>query len=146
MTAQLLGRPPEPADAAVGLALVRQPREQVRPVARHLGQERRLAAAAQQVADLRDGEQLGVAAARSGARAARDRDDPGGHQVIDQHVDVDEQVLGRQHRRARQSTTVRTATLRCSANYSFVIRRSWRSALACHPVQVATKSITAASA
>ena len=69
----------------------------MRPVARDLGQEPGLAAAAQQVPDQRDGQQLGVAAARSGARAGRDRDDPGSHQVMDQHVDVDEQVLGGQH-------------------------------------------------
>ena len=97
VAAQLLECAPEPADAAVSLALVRQAGEKVRPVARDLGQERGLAAAAQQVADLRDGQQLGVAARRSGARAGRDRDDPVSYQVVDQHVDVDEQILGGQH-------------------------------------------------
>jgi hypothetical protein len=97
VAAQLLERAPQPPDPPVGLALVRQPGEQVRPVARHLGQEARLAAAAQQMPDLRDGQQLGVAAARSRARSRRDRDDPGSYQVINQHVDVDEQVLGGQH-------------------------------------------------
>ncbi len=78
-------------------SLMRQVREQVCPVPRHLGQQTRLAAAAQQVTDLRDGQQLGVTAGRSRSRPRRDRDNPGSHQVIDQHVDVDEQVLGRQH-------------------------------------------------
>ena len=64
VAAQLLERPPQPADAAVGLALVRQPGEQVRPVARDLGQEARLAAPSQQLTDLRDGQQFGVAAFR----------------------------------------------------------------------------------
>jgi hypothetical protein len=53
-----------------------------------------LAAASQQVADLRDGQQLGVAAGRREARPGRNCDDPGSHQVIDQPIDADEQVLG----------------------------------------------------
>ena len=97
VAAQLPGRGPQPADAAVGLALVRQVREQMGPVARDFGQETRLAAAAQQVADLGDGQQLGVTAGRSRARAGRDRDDPCSYQVVDQHVDAGEQVLGGQH-------------------------------------------------
>jgi hypothetical protein len=36
---QVLERAPQPADPPVSLALIRQPREQVRPVPRHLGQE-----------------------------------------------------------------------------------------------------------
>ena len=57
VTAQLLKRFPAASDPPVGFALVRQVREQVAPVAGDLGQERGLAAAAQQVADLRDGQQ-----------------------------------------------------------------------------------------
>ncbi len=64
------------------------------PVAGHLGQEPGLAAAAQQVAYLRDGQQLGVAAGGCGAWAWHDGDGTGGNRVIDQHVDVDEQVFG----------------------------------------------------
>ena len=74
---QLLEGSPQPADPPVGLALVRQPREQVRPVAGDLGQEPGLAAAAQQVPHQRDGQQLGVAAGRRRARPGRDRDGPG---------------------------------------------------------------------
>jgi hypothetical protein len=95
--AELPGRAPQPADAPVGLALVRQDREQVRPVAGHLGQEPRLAAAAQHMAHLRDGQQLGVATGGCGAWPRRDGDGTGGNRVIDQHVDVDEQVFGWQH-------------------------------------------------
>ena len=65
---QLLEGAPQPADPPVGLALVRQPREQVRPVPGHLGQEPGLAAPAQQVPHQRDGQQLGVAAGRRRAR------------------------------------------------------------------------------
>ena len=68
VAAQLPGRAPQPADAAVCLALVRQPREQVRPVPGHLGQEPGLAAPAQQMADYRDGQQLGVTAGRFRSR------------------------------------------------------------------------------
>jgi hypothetical protein len=60
---QLLECAPQPADPPVRLALVRQAREQVRPVAGHLGQESGFAAAAQQMPHHGDGQQLGVAAA-----------------------------------------------------------------------------------
>lgn len=94
---ELLERAPQPADPPVRLALVRQPRKQVRPVAGHLGQESGLAAPAQQVAHHRDGEQLGVGAGRRRTRPVRDGDGPGADQVVNQHVDIDEQVHGWQH-------------------------------------------------
>ena len=94
---ELLEGAPQPADPPVRLALVRQDREQVRPVAGHLGQEPGLAARPEQVAHHGDGEQLGVAAGRFGARPGRDGNGPGSDQVVDQYVDVDEQVLGWQH-------------------------------------------------
>ena len=94
---QLLERAPQPADPPVRLALVRQPREQVSPVPGHLGQEPGLAAPAQQVPHQRDGQQLGVAAGRRRARPGRNRDGPAADRVIDQHVHVDEQILGWQH-------------------------------------------------
>jgi hypothetical protein len=50
---------------------VRQHREQVTPVAGHLGQEPGLAAAAQQVPDQRDRQQFGVAAGGFGAGPGR---------------------------------------------------------------------------
>jgi len=93
----LLESAPQPAGPPVGLALVRQAREQVRPVPGHLGQEGGLAAPSRQVAHHDDGEQLGIAAGRRRAWPRRDRDEPGNDQVMDQHVDIDEQVLGRQH-------------------------------------------------
>jgi hypothetical protein len=71
--AELLEGAPQPAGAAVDFRLVRQVREQVQPVAADLGQEAVLAAAAEQVADQRDGEQLGVGAGRSGTGTARDQ-------------------------------------------------------------------------
>ena len=89
---ELLERNPQPAGPAVGLALGAQSREQVAPVAGHLGQEPGLAAPAQQVPHLGDGQQLGIAAGRR-PRPGRDRDRPGNHQVMDEHVDVDEQVF-----------------------------------------------------
>jgi len=64
--AEVLERAPQPADPPAGLALVRQAREQVRPVPGDLGQEGGLAAAARQVPHHRDGQQLGVAAGRRG--------------------------------------------------------------------------------
>jgi hypothetical protein len=73
---------------------MRQPREQVRPVAGHLGQEPGLAAPAQQVPRQRDGQQFGVGAGRRRARPGRDGDSPGADRVIDQHIHVDEQILG----------------------------------------------------
>jgi hypothetical protein len=51
----LLERPPQPAGPAVGLALVRQSRDQVAPVAGHLGEEPGLAAPTEQVPHYRDG-------------------------------------------------------------------------------------------
>jgi hypothetical protein len=72
---------------------VRQHREQAAPVAGHFGQEAGLAAAAEQVPDHHDGQQLGVAAGRGRSRTRRDRDRPSGYQVVNQHVDVDEQVF-----------------------------------------------------
>ncbi len=86
--AELLEGAPQPADPPVGLGLVRQPREQVRPVPGHLGQEPGLAAPAQQMPDYRDGQQLGVTAGRFRSRPGRDGDGPGRDQVVDQHVDV----------------------------------------------------------
>ena len=94
---QLLERAPQPADTAVELALVRQHREQLAPVARDLGQEPRLAAAAEQMPHQRDGQQLTIAAARHRPRPGRDGDGARGDRVIDHHIDVDEQVLGWQH-------------------------------------------------
>ena len=91
---ELLEGAPQPAGPAVGLALVRQHREQAAPVAGHLGHEPGLAAPAGQVPDHGDGQQLSVSAGRARFRPGRDRDDPGNHQVIDDHADVDEQVLG----------------------------------------------------
>jgi hypothetical protein len=41
-----------------------------------------------------DGEQLAITAAGRQPRPWRDRDCPGSDQIIDQHVDIDEQVLG----------------------------------------------------
>ena len=96
--AELLECAPQPADPPVRLALVRQLREQVRPVPGYLGQEPGLAAPAQQVPHHGDGERPGVAAGRFRPRPGRDGDGPGSDQVVDQHVDVDEQVLGWQHR------------------------------------------------
>lgn len=61
---------PQPADAPVSLGLAWQYRKQVSPVAGHLIQEPRLAAAAQQVTHQRDGQQLGIAAGRCGTGAA----------------------------------------------------------------------------
>ena len=57
---------PQPAGAPVDLRLVRQVREQVRPVAADLGQEAVLAAAAEQAPDHGDREQFGVGAGRGG--------------------------------------------------------------------------------
>jgi hypothetical protein len=37
------------------------------------------------------------ASLQPGSWPLRDRDEPGSDQVMDQHVDVDEQVFGRQH-------------------------------------------------
>jgi hypothetical protein len=71
--AQLLERAPQPAGAAVDLRLVRQVREQAGPVAADFVQEAVLAAAAEQVPDQGDGQQLGVGAGRSRARPARNR-------------------------------------------------------------------------
>jgi hypothetical protein len=96
---QLLERAPQPADPPVRLALVRQFREQVRPVPGHLGQEPGLAAPPQQVPDQRDGQQLRVGARWCRARPGRDGDGLGADRVIDQHVHVDEQILGWQHGR-----------------------------------------------
>jgi hypothetical protein len=45
----------------------------------------------------RDGQQLGVAAARHRARPGGNGDGTGTDRVIDQHVHVDEQILGWQH-------------------------------------------------
>ena len=70
---ELLKRSPQPADPAVGLALVRQHREQVAPVPGRLGQESGLAAPAQQVPGHGDGQQLGVTAGRARSRPGRDR-------------------------------------------------------------------------
>jgi hypothetical protein len=78
---------------------MRQPREQARPVPGHLGQEPGLAPPAQQVPDQRDGQQLGVGAYRRRARPGRDSHSPGADRVIDQHVHIDEQILGWQHGR-----------------------------------------------
>jgi hypothetical protein len=72
-------------------------REQVEPVAADLGQEPVLAAAAEQVPDQRDGQQLGVGAARDGAGTARDGQRTRLDRVIDQAVDVDDQQLSCQH-------------------------------------------------
>jgi hypothetical protein len=71
----------------------------VAPVPRDLGQEACLAAPAEQVPDLRDRQQLGIGAGRSRPRAARDDDRPGQDQVMNQHVDVDEQIFSWQHGR-----------------------------------------------
>jgi len=94
---ELLERAPQPAGPAVDLRLVRQVREHVRPIAADLGQEPILAAAAKQMADQSDGQQLGVSAGRGGAGAARDGQDAGFDRVIDQAVHVDEQQLSCQH-------------------------------------------------
>ena len=67
------------------------------PVTGHRGQEPGLAAASQQVATTAMVKQLGVTAGRHRAGPRRDGDGPGRDQVIDQHIDADEQVLGRQH-------------------------------------------------
>ena len=95
--AELLERAPQPAGPPVELALVRQYREQVRPVAGHLGEEPGLAAAAQQHAHLGDRQDLRVGAAGRPPGPRRDDDGPGLDRIIDQHVDVDEQVFGWQH-------------------------------------------------
>ncbi len=57
---------PQPADPPVGVAFVRQGREQGCPIAGHLGQEPGLTTAARQVPHQRDSQQLGVAAGRPG--------------------------------------------------------------------------------
>ncbi len=67
---QLPGRAPEPADPPVCLALVRQGREQVRPIPGRLGQEPGLAAPAWQMPHQRNRQQLGVTAGRR--RTGRD--------------------------------------------------------------------------
>jgi hypothetical protein len=94
---QLLEGRPQPADPPVGLGLVRQVRKQLRPVAADLVQETGLAAPAQQMADQGDGQQLGVAAGRHRPGPRRDGDLSGGDGVIDEHVDVDEQILSGKH-------------------------------------------------
>jgi len=94
----LLERAPRPADPPVRLALVRQPREQVCPVPGHLGQEPGLAAPPEQVPHQRDRQQLGVGAGRRRTRPGRDDDRAGADRVINQHIRVDEQILGWQHR------------------------------------------------
>jgi hypothetical protein len=96
---ELFERAPQPAGSPVGLALVRQDREQMPPVPGDLGQEGGLTAPAEQVADLRDRQQLGIGAGRGRARPAWDLDRPGKDQVVDQHVDVDEQLFSWQHGR-----------------------------------------------
>ena len=45
----------------------------------------------------RDGQQLGVGTARCRPGRGRDGDGPGADRVIDQHIHVDEQILGWQH-------------------------------------------------
>jgi hypothetical protein len=102
---ELLERAPQPAGAEVGIALVRQDREQVAPVAGDLGQECGLAAPPEQVPDLRDRQQLGIRSGRGGSRAARDPDRPGQDQVVDQHVDVDEQLFSWHHGRTASAGT-----------------------------------------
>jgi len=96
---ELVERAPQPAGAAVGLALGGQDREQVAPVAGDLGQEPGLAAPPDQVPDLRDRQQLGIGAGRGGPRPGRDLDRPGQDQVVNQYVDVDEQLFSWQHGR-----------------------------------------------
>src|SRR5208282_2555908 len=95
--AELLEGAPQPAGAAVDLRLVRQVREQVRPVAADLGQEPALATAAEQVPDQRDREQFSVCAGRSGTGTTRDQQRARLDGVINQAVDVDEQQLSCQH-------------------------------------------------
>jgi len=103
---QLLERAPQPADPPVRLALAGQAREQVRPVTGHLGQESGLAAAAQQMPHHSDGQQLSVTATGRRARPGRDGDGPGPERVINQHVDIDEQILGWQHGNGLCGTSV----------------------------------------
>ena len=67
------------------------------PVAADLFQEAVLAAAAKQVPDQGDREQLGVGAGRRGTGTARDQQCACLDGVIDQAVDVDEQQLSCQH-------------------------------------------------
>jgi hypothetical protein len=63
--AESLEGAPQPPGALVELALYRQPREQVGPVAPDLGQPGGLRAAAEQVAHQRHGEHLNVTAGRN---------------------------------------------------------------------------------
>jgi hypothetical protein len=67
---------------------VGQLRKQVQPVAADLGQEPALAAAAEQVPDQRDREQLGIGAGRSGTGTLRDQQGAGLDRVINQAVDA----------------------------------------------------------
>jgi hypothetical protein len=64
---ELLECSSQSAGPPVGLASVRQHPAQVRPVARHLGPEGRLAAPAEQVPDLGYRQRFGVDAGRAGA-------------------------------------------------------------------------------
>jgi hypothetical protein len=94
---QVLEGAPQPAHAAVELALVRQAGEQgVRfALTPHLGQEAGLAGAGQQVPHQGDGEHLRVRAGRGRARAPRDRHLPGGQLVVDPDVGMEQQVRER---------------------------------------------------
>jgi len=80
---QLPGRAPEPADPPVCLALVRQGREQVRPIPGRLGQEPGLAAPAWQMPHQRNRQQLGVTAGRRRTRPGPDGDGARADRVID---------------------------------------------------------------
>jgi hypothetical protein len=94
--AELLEGAPQPADPPVGCGLVQQAREQVATIAGHLVQEPGFAAAARQVAHQRDGQQLGVAAARG-------RPGPGGMAMApavirsSTHLHIGEEILCWQH-------------------------------------------------
>jgi len=91
---ELLEGAPQPTGPPVELALVRQAREQVRPVAGHLGQERGFATPAQQQAHLGDRQDLRVGAAGYWPGPRRDDDGPGLDRVIDDGINVGEQLFG----------------------------------------------------
>jgi hypothetical protein len=71
----------------------------LKPLSASRSRERGLAAPPEQVPDLRDRQQLGVGAGQRRTGAARDPDLPGQDQVVNQHVNVDEQVFSWQHGR-----------------------------------------------
>jgi hypothetical protein len=58
------------------------------------------------MAHQRDGQQFGVTAGRYRARTGRDGNGSGDDRVIDEHVHVDEQILGWQHGGGLCGTTV----------------------------------------